>query len=617
MELRALCWDLGNPKSLIRERAIKLFEESLETNASDVELAAEHFELMLESDVYEDVYGGLKGTHLLLTKNLASESLRTYIRQHANELIRHEDFKVRETMGYVLGEMCRIEGISIYHIVKNRLLDVIFEAFIPDLEDVQTELQKENVLKGGSGWQNLESSLKCLIHCMNGLKSGFEQEIDESFWEALSKSIEHPNKYVRESGQYLLKDLCDSASEDFTVSVSHKLVPIISSGLEDTWCQVRYAASQAVRSYLIKVKERAKEYEAVLLPRMCINRFYVAEGVKLYSHDTWKLYCPENGRQKLVDICEAVVEFYIDQTQSESHAVREAACLGIAELVTKVAEMAGQRLEALVPQLISALLDSFRDVSWAVRDRASVATAELVTSFPDISSRFLPELKELWFAHLADNVISVRKNTAWALSKAAKIYRSRDENFMSEISNYLMSNFNKLREQREFEETHIQVQQHTNNSAYSCESLSPELENFDHGFARERFPWEITNGCLYLISEVASFDPELSAQYIRDLGDLALLNDYKSAHHFREYLWKEISNLAKNMGKQIFKRDLEYLIDPMFRDTQSKSENLRATSEDCIRDLSKLIGPSIFRGRVEMKNPSYLQILNKVLTTHT
>lgn len=616
MELRALCWDLGNPKTLVRERALKLFEESLETNASDVELASEHFELMLESDVYEDVYGGLKGSLALLSKNLAPDSLRTYIRDHANDLIRHEDFKVREVMGQVLGEMCRLEGISIYHNVKARLLQVIFEAFLPDLEEVENEFKKEAVMKGGAGWQNLESALKCLIGCMNGLKTGFESEVDDNFWEALSKSIEHPNRYIRESGQYLLKDLCESSSQDFIASVSHKLVPIIASGLEDSMCQVRYAASQAVRSYLIKSGERAREFEAVLLPRMCINRYYVAEGVKIYSHDTWKLYCGDQGRMKIANLCEAVVEFYIDQASAESHAVREAACMCIAELVSKVAEMAGQRLEVLVPLLISALLECFRDESWAVRDRACVATSEVVSAFPDISARYLPELKELWFAHLADNVISVRKNTAWALATAAKIYKSRPENFIPEISSYLHSNFSKLRGQREFEQTHTQPPQPTNDSAYSCENLSPELQSFDHGFARERFPWEITNGCIYLISEIGTFEAELSASFMREIGDLALLNEYKSAHHFREYLWKEIPSLAKNLGKQVFKQDLEYLLDPMFRDTSSKSENLRATSEECIRELSKLIGPSIFKGRVEMKNASYLPILSKVLSNN-
>jgi hypothetical protein len=27
----------------------------------------------------------------------------------------------------------------------------------------------------------------------------------------------------------------------------------------------------------------------MLLPRMCLNRFYLAQGVKLYSQDTWKI----------------------------------------------------------------------------------------------------------------------------------------------------------------------------------------------------------------------------------------------------------------------------------------------------------------------------------------
>jgi hypothetical protein len=65
----------------------------------------------------------------------------------------------------------------------------------------------------------------------------------------------------------------------------------VAQGLGDNWSQVRYASSQAVRAFYFIVKdhqELREKYDPVLVPRMCLNRYYVAEGVKIYSNETWR-----------------------------------------------------------------------------------------------------------------------------------------------------------------------------------------------------------------------------------------------------------------------------------------------------------------------------------------
>lgn len=86
-----------------------------------------------------------------------------------------------------------------------------------------------------------------------------------------------------------------------------------------------------------------------LIPRMVLNRHYVAEGVKLYSQETWSMFfCalddtnqsdyPEKrvGVHVVSNHINAVVEFYVAQCDADNHAVREAACHCIAELAQKV-----------------------------------------------------------------------------------------------------------------------------------------------------------------------------------------------------------------------------------------------------------------------------------------
>ena len=62
----------------------------------------------------------------------------------------------------------------------------------------------------------------------------------------------------------------------------------------------------------------------------------MAEGVKLYSQETWKRVTEGRGVAMVEENLEAVVEYYISQSEGANHAVREAACACIAELGTKV-----------------------------------------------------------------------------------------------------------------------------------------------------------------------------------------------------------------------------------------------------------------------------------------
>ena len=67
---------------------------------------------------------------------------------------------------------------------------------------------------------------------------------------------------------------------------------------------------------------------------MC--RYYIAEGVKLYSQETWRRVTAGKGVALVEKHLDKVVDFYVSQSQASNHAVREAACTCFAELGTKV-----------------------------------------------------------------------------------------------------------------------------------------------------------------------------------------------------------------------------------------------------------------------------------------
>ena len=72
----------------------------------------------------------------------------------------------------------------------------------------------------------------------------------------------------------------------------------------------------------------------------CVNivifRYYVADGVRIYTQETWKKLSEGKGRDMVENYIDQVVNYYVESTQADNHAVREAACSCIAELGNKV-----------------------------------------------------------------------------------------------------------------------------------------------------------------------------------------------------------------------------------------------------------------------------------------
>ena len=91
----------------------------------------------------------------------------------------------------------------------------------------------------------------------------------------------------------------------------------MSQGLSDNWSQVRYASSLCARSFYLAAgddKEVQDKYNGQLVPKMCLNRYYVAEGVRVYSIDTWRQVFGEEGKEVVCKYADEVSKFYIEQS---------------------------------------------------------------------------------------------------------------------------------------------------------------------------------------------------------------------------------------------------------------------------------------------------------------
>ena len=202
---------------------------------------------------------------------------------------------------------------------------------------------QEQIFHESAGWRNLETSVKCIQAMINGCGNQFRPYVDQELLDLIFTTLRHENRFVRETGYQTcaaIIESCNIPSDDenpvrkFAVQFSRQLA----IGLADNWSQVRMAATTATRQFLLCLKhfESNPEIVSILLPRLCLNRYYLAEGVRIYSQDTWVMVVGKNGKLVVEDNIGSYVSYYKDCTKADNHAVREAACQCIAELAAKI-----------------------------------------------------------------------------------------------------------------------------------------------------------------------------------------------------------------------------------------------------------------------------------------
>jgi hypothetical protein len=233
----------------------------------------------------------------------------------------------------------------------------------------------------------------------------FEIEGDFSVDGELLKGLEyccvtHVNRHVRAAGINVLEQMvhaCTASYQDEKESKGSQsgrgpidmlllpesqlrqcIVQVLKTTLADNWSQVRMAGSVLCRVFFISILGYAKKFPdsmddrdiwltplyPILLPRMCLNRFYLAQGVKLYSHETWKILFHESkdyagsGLESVAKNAAPICRYYVKMCDADNHVVREAACQAVAELATKIGR-SKEYSEYLSPFVVTLLQVSY------------------------------------------------------------------------------------------------------------------------------------------------------------------------------------------------------------------------------------------------------------------
>jgi hypothetical protein len=109
------------------------------------------------------------------------------------------------------------------------------------------------------------------------------------------------------------------------------------SGIKRWVCVTDYAAASiATRTFMQRTQQFNPIFYPMILPAMCLNRYYGAEGLRLYSQDSWQMLMGSTGRDEVAKSVDNFLDYYVTHASAENRLVREAACHCIAELLVKI-----------------------------------------------------------------------------------------------------------------------------------------------------------------------------------------------------------------------------------------------------------------------------------------
>jgi len=592
---------LADFRNLTRERSLEALQGALAAGSLLPEDVEPQVCAALSADTWEARQGGLFAAAEAL-QIWDRPEFRTALLREVPRLLVDSECRVRKAVAAVLRECCRRDGLAVY--------DAVAEAVLGDIRSKFTRVTEEaggaeaapptappTFLPDTEGWRSLETSMGALEAMMQGCGGAFTPRINDEMLALLAECSRHTNRFVREYAYFALKNVFDvCAAPVFLSSVAPQTVGIVATGIRDNWSQVRYAASVAARAFVEKAADQCEPFYPELLGPMCLNRHYVAEGVRLYSQDTWRALCgPRGGARLLVAHLDSVIAAYTDAATASNHAVREAACHCISELGERVAGSPAeptphrpQFTQARIQRLLETLLAAFQDESWPVRDVASIALGNFVRAFPDDCSPYRPQMVDLWFEQMGDNIPSLRRNGAAALATAIRVWR---EELWDDVVARLRTTLPEVLLQPEQSEVFADYTPSgpfsvprpqpmslgdktdaavTNQIMFSCGSVAPKtFKRRDRGkdttgcmsgctSNKPHQLWEGSEGMVHLLTELATVaaTPEAPtaldtlAEMLPDLARGFGCSHYRHHHLFKQRVCERLPALCKALGPQ-------------------------------------------------------------------
>ncbi|KAF1744361.1 hypothetical protein MXB_5001 [Myxobolus squamalis] len=336
---------LESDRKIERDKGIKLLEESLQLNqlfefTTIIDLEIEKLKESSEID-WKKTHALLSSLKIIISKASDLFGIKKYIPWVVKQL-EHAEFRVRLESGAVIEEMARFDSSKTHEATIQKILELIQINLKRQNEAVAKETyfginETEKLFHDTSGWKYLESSMKALQSLIKGCGITYVDLISLDDVDILIECSKHTNRFVRETSMYVFETLFEINVTPFLRN-NNKIAYVIDSliqCLSDNWSQ-DISDTNVFR----------------LLPPVCLNRHYLAEGVKLYNVNTWKIITKNEGLKIVSANIDQFITFYVSQSKADNHAVREAACHCLAELGYLLGQMKAGLFETLPAMLL-------------------------------------------------------------------------------------------------------------------------------------------------------------------------------------------------------------------------------------------------------------------------
>ena len=355
---------------------------------------------------------------------------------------------------------------------------------------------------GSEGWKCLETSFRALQHVMEGCGAAFSPYLTPEVRALVYRGLLHPNRFVREACHFMLGTFCRLVTSDELAALGPEVAHKLGLGLSDNWSQVRYAASVATRTFLTASASNWTPSSLCWCPTCASTDTTSLRGFgstpKRRGGWWW------GGRPGVggaVRPPSGVILHRAEQGQ-QSRGAGGGVCLHR----RADGESGPGRGGASRPPPPSRPCYLLQGRVLAGTGRGLYRLWALLIAFPAKSREVLEELYSLWFAHLADNIYSVRQDSAVALGDAARAY---GEEAVSRIVTQLQTVLPPPRtspptpprgeawrtppslvSQRSGGSVRNDPASHTDQTMFSCGSLAPKLQRgggcVDHGFSQAK-----------------------------------------------------------------------------------------------------------------------------------
>lgn len=594
------------------------------------------------------------------------------------QLLSDKEVRVRKASGAVIALLCRLCGLKLYDekvakpllesIESNMNLERDGQAFLDDDEGTKKLTEKllagegarqlkqtssrasratsmqSSIFHDTAGWGTLETDMSCLQHVITSLGAEFAPLLDSEgeVLELLSTGALHMNRFVREEAFRGIEAVIQSlhaadiqrsssdraeAQREFLlddIAQSSDIVARLGSGLCDEWGNVRMQASVAFRCFMVSLQtsDRRHRFFHELMPKFCLNRYNMADGVSSYTRETWQLIIQDRGKETVTEWLPQLIPFYIMQTRVANSEARVAAAKCIGELAARIDKAsvsiyANDLFEALIPRLS-------RHDAWEVKEATCSAILEMVRAFPDRFnlSADIPGLLPSLSATLADKTWSVREGSALVLGELVKVSEEDVAGSVWELClDGLKSASKEVDERKKYgKENLAEVKRerdndfslHANQEALDCcavgdldEDDSEQLGKLSlskiYNHAQQQKldmglnTWERTDGCLHLVRELA-LSNRWNSSSERWEKALVLVARSSNLRQFVKHstllttLWKVLPEIAKAIGAETFSEQFRGFADSLAYSLSCEDRLTVQAAKHCLLELDGCIG---------------------------